>query len=93
MPDPPGFVVKNGHEQVAVFGRPGPSSSTQTSSAGPACASRRDAAAGLDGGVDGVAAHVDQELLELIGVGRRRRRRGRSHDRPARASRARRRGA
>jgi hypothetical protein len=35
MPEPPGFVVKNGTKRLAEGGRPGPSSSTRISRAGP----------------------------------------------------------
>jgi len=31
MPEPPGFVVKNGTKRFPVFESPGPSSSTQSS--------------------------------------------------------------
>ena len=34
MPEPPGFVVKNGTNRLPVFDRPGPSSSTHNSIAG-----------------------------------------------------------
>ena len=55
-----------------MFGRPGPSSSTQISTrpSGGASSPRRDAAARLERGVDRVAHEVDEELLELVGVGR-----------------------
>ena len=70
MPDPPGLVVKNGTKRFDAFGRPGPfvvdPEIEHPSVARPA---DRDAAAGLERRVDGVAQQVDQQLLELIGVG------------------------
>ena len=72
MPEPPGLVVKKGTKRLAVFERPGPSSSTQISSrrsgAGKALPADADAAAGFAHGVDGVAQQVDEHLLELIAV-------------------------
>ena len=70
MPEPPGLVVKNGTNRLPVFCSPGPSSSMRTSS--PVVLQRpaqRDAAAGLERRVHGVAHDVDQQLFELIGVG------------------------
>ena len=73
MPDPPGFVVKNGTNRLPVFDSPGPSSSTQSSivggdDPGSRCQPTVHAAAGLAHGVDGVANQVDEQLLELIAV-------------------------
>ena len=67
MPDPPGLVVKNGTKRFDAFVRPAPSSSIQSSKrASFALPADRDAAAGLQRGVDGVVHEVDQQLLELI---------------------------
>ena len=70
MPEPVGFVVKNGTNRLDVSGSPGPSSSTVSCSAAvhllpvdPHLAAR------LERRVDGVADDVDQQLLELIGIG------------------------
>ena len=73
MPDPPGLVVKNGTNRLRVLESPGPSSSTVSSKAGglgrhprPADA---DAAGRLGRRVDRVLEQVDQQLLDLVGVG------------------------
>ena len=57
------------HEQVGVSGRPGPSSSTVTWTRRRLAPVDPDPAAGLERRVDGVADDVDQQLLELIGIG------------------------
>ena len=70
MPDPFGFVVKNGTNRFDVSGSPLPSSSTFSSNQSPVVFQPiDDAAAGLERRVDGVADDVDEQLLELIGVG------------------------
>ena len=70
MPEPCGLVVKNGTNRFAVGGRPGPSSSTQISTAAlrrvPAHA---HAAARLQRRVGRVAHEVDERLLDLVRVG------------------------
>ena len=70
MPEPPGLVVKNGTNRFDAFGSPGPSSSTQSSKLRPSrfqptvtpppvCSAASTA----------LRTQVDQQLLELIGVG------------------------
>ena len=78
MPDPCGFVVKNGTKRFALFAKPGPSSSTITASV-PFCRCHRmrTRAARLERCVDGVAHEIDQQLIELIAVGAHDRRRTR----------------
>ena len=71
MPEPAGFVVKNGTKRFAVFGRPGPfvGHGDLDVPVGAAPGDRR-AAARLERRVGGVADEVDEELLELVGVRR-----------------------
>ena len=70
IPEPVGFVVKNGTNRLPVSGRPGPSSSTEISSWPEArCPNGSGRAARFLGRVDRVLDQVDQELLELVGVG------------------------
>ena len=65
-----GLVVKNGTNRLDVSGRPGPSSSTVSCRKPSTCfQSIHTRAAGFERRVDGVADDVDQQLLELIGVG------------------------
>ena len=72
MPEPAGFVVKNGTNRFAVFGSPGPSSSIlhfQRRIDVRPRAHRR--ASGFERRVDRIPHKIDQQLLELVGVGRR----------------------
>ena len=94
-PEPAVLVVKNGTNRFDVSGSPVPSSSMTVDLAavvtpGPV---DPDAAAGLERRVDRVADDVDQQLLELIGIGRRSERRRRRQPPPAAAFPARRSGA
>ena len=91
MPEPFGFVVKNGTNRFDVSGRPLPSSSIVSSNQSPdRFQPIDDAAAGLERRVDGVAHDVDEQLLDLIRVGDDLDVGRRMDDRPAAASRARR---
>ena len=70
MPVPLALVVKNGTNRFPGSGRPGPSSSTVTSTTparGPPA--HAHAAAGLQRRIHRVADEVDQELVELVAVG------------------------
>ena len=71
MPDPPCLVVKNGTKRLAVPARPGAVVSDAelelVAGDGPG---HVDAARRLQRGFGGVLDQVDQELIELVGVGR-----------------------
>ena len=72
MPEPPGLVVKNGTNRLAVFDKPGPFVVDPDLEPRRVCAASRRvtrAAADFEAGIGGVAQQVDQQLLELIGVG------------------------
>ena len=70
MPDPCGFVVKNGTNRFALLAMPGPSSSTMSATrAILPLPTNAHAAARLERRVDRVAHQVDQQLIELIAVG------------------------
>ena len=70
MPEPVGFVVKNGTNRFDVSGRPGPSSSTVScSDAVDRLPVDPDPSARLERRVHGVADDVDQQLLDLIRIG------------------------
>ena len=70
IPDPLGLVVKNGTNRFDVSERPLPSSSMFSSNQCPhSLPADRDAAAGFERRVDGVADDVDEQLLDLIGIG------------------------
>ena len=94
MPDPPGFVVKNGTNRLPVLCRPGPFIlDAHDQHAVLRRPVRRDAATGFERSIGRVAQQIDQQLFELIGVRVIASSRSSHRASPAAADRARRRAA
>ena len=70
MPEPLGLVVKNGTNRFDVSGQAlALVVDVDLEPVAGSLPADRDAAAGLERRVDGVADDVDEQLLDLIGVG------------------------